>query len=79
MSIYICIKQIVGQATMVGAVMDMVALHRLSRNVDRLYMSRKSQLTQLCENIKSYTIIVDFWTESYTGKECFSRGPYGMT
>ncbi|CAF3323758.1 unnamed protein product [Rotaria socialis] len=39
----------------------------VSRNIDRLFISRKSQLISLCQNIKSYAIVVDFWTESHTG------------
>ncbi|CAF3331019.1 unnamed protein product [Rotaria socialis] len=39
----------------------------VSRNINRLFISRKSQLISLCQNIKSYAIVVDFWTESHTG------------
>ncbi|CAF4387316.1 unnamed protein product, partial [Rotaria socialis] len=39
----------------------------VSRNIDRLFISRKSQLISLCQNIKSYAIVVDFWTESHSG------------
>lgn len=41
---------------------------QISRDVDGLYMNRKSQLVKLCKEMKSYTIIVDFWTDRYTGK-----------
>ncbi|CAF1677362.1 unnamed protein product [Rotaria magnacalcarata] len=39
----------------------------VSRNIDKIFNYRNSQLIDLCKAMKSYTVVVDFWTESHTG------------
>ncbi|CAF3389170.1 unnamed protein product [Rotaria socialis] len=43
---------------------DLIADSRtISRNIDKMYEKRKSQLITLCKSIKSFVITVDFWSE----------------
>ncbi|CAF3422516.1 unnamed protein product [Rotaria socialis] len=47
---------------------DLIADSRtISRNIDKMYEKRKSQLITLCKSIKSFVITVDFWSERFTG------------
>ncbi|CAF1474534.1 unnamed protein product [Rotaria sordida] len=39
----------------------------ISRNVGRMYEQSKAQLIKICEKIKSFCIVVDSWTEKFTG------------
>ncbi|CAF3751948.1 unnamed protein product, partial [Rotaria magnacalcarata] len=39
----------------------------ISRHIDQMYENKKSELRNLCLNVKSYCIIWDFWTERYSG------------
>ncbi|CAF4865399.1 unnamed protein product [Rotaria socialis] len=35
----------------------------ISRNIDKMYEKRKSQLITLCKSIRSFVITIDFWSE----------------
>ncbi|CAF4064119.1 unnamed protein product [Adineta steineri] len=39
----------------------------VSRNINKLYTNRKTQLIDLCKSMKSYSVVVDFWTDAHTG------------
>ncbi|CAF1495737.1 unnamed protein product [Didymodactylos carnosus] len=39
----------------------------VSREVDKVYVSRKNQLKKIVESVQNFSITVDFWTESHTG------------
>ncbi|CAF1542534.1 unnamed protein product [Adineta ricciae] len=39
----------------------------ISRNVVRIYEQSKTQLISICESLKSFCLIVDNWTEAFTG------------
>ncbi|CAF0948747.1 unnamed protein product [Rotaria sordida] len=39
----------------------------VSRYIDRMYVHQKEQLIKICQSMDSYCIVVDFWSESYTG------------
>ncbi|CAF4038052.1 unnamed protein product [Rotaria sp. Silwood1] len=39
----------------------------VSRKVDRVYAFRKKQLIEWCNTLDSYVVVVDMWTEKYTG------------
>ncbi|CAF3394488.1 unnamed protein product, partial [Rotaria sp. Silwood2] len=39
----------------------------VSRKVDRVYAFRKKQLIEWCNTLDSYEVVVDMWTEKYTG------------
>ncbi|CAM4912018.1 unnamed protein product [Rotaria socialis] len=38
----------------------------ISRNIDKMYEKRKSQLITLCKSIRSFVITIDFWSERFT-------------
>ncbi|CAF0968562.1 unnamed protein product [Adineta ricciae] len=39
----------------------------VSRHVDLLYDEKREQLVAICQKMMSYTIVVDFWKDKYTG------------
>ncbi|CAF5097425.1 unnamed protein product [Rotaria magnacalcarata] len=39
----------------------------ISRNIDRMRIAYKEKLIKLCQSMDNFCLIVDFWTESYTG------------
>ncbi|CAF1483898.1 unnamed protein product [Rotaria sordida] len=39
----------------------------VSRYIDQLYDEKHKQLVSICQNLISYTIVVDFWKDSFTG------------
>ncbi|CAF3281405.1 unnamed protein product [Rotaria sp. Silwood2] len=39
----------------------------VSRKIDKIYEFRKKQLISWCKALDSYTVVVDMWTEKYSG------------
>jgi hypothetical protein len=44
---------------------------RLAEMSTDFITTNKSQLVNICENSKFYTIVVDFWTDAYNGRNVF--------